>query len=292
MPELPEVENVRRTLEAMVIGQRVVAVELRRGDVVTGDRKHAARMLVYERIMQIKRHGKQLAIIGEPTAVGVHLGMTGSMRVELPGDSSGPGPGNPGLKASAWGAVDKHTHVIWRFESGVTAGFRDPRRFGGVWVHDTFEQLVAERWKQLGPDALLATADQLADALAGSRRPIKAALLDQFVIAGLGNIYVDELLFQAGLNPLTHAVKLKRVHVERLVELMRPLLQRAIESGGSTLRDYADARGQAGGFQHLHQVYGRGGEACVTCGATLKSIVLAGRTTVFCGGCQARKPWV
>ena len=187
--------------------------------------------------------------------------------------------------------LDKHTHVVWHFESGHSAAFRDPRRFGGVWVHDDLDQLTTTRWCPLGPDALTISVEQLAVALEGSKRPLKAALLDQFTIAGLGNIYVDELLFQSRLHPLTHAARLKLPHIARLVELMHPLLRRAIDAGGSTLRDYADARGQAGGFQHLHQVYGRGGQPCVICATLLSSLSLAGRTTVFCPSCQKRKPW-
>jgi formamidopyrimidine-DNA glycosylase len=171
-------------------------------------------------------------------------------------------------------------------DDGGRIEFRDPRRFGGVWTFASFPELVERRWKSLGPDALTATAGAVFDRLQRTRRPIKAALLDQNLLAGLGNIYVDELLFRCGVHPLTPCDRLDRPRVRTMVSHMRRLLGSAVEAGGSTLRDYVDAEGRAGGFQNLHRVYGRAGLFCKRCGKSLKDLRVAGRMTVYCPGCQ------
>lgn len=263
MPELPEVEAVCRTLSKRLVGQRVVCTEIRRDDVVRGQ-SH----LDGQTLDRIDRHGKQLALIGNNgTAVCVHLGMSGSLRAD--------------------GLIDlPHTHVVWSLEDGQTLALRDPRRFGGVWTYSSSEALQAARWDALGPDALHITPSQLLKQLQATRRAIKTALLDQAVVAGLGNIYVDELLHRAGLNPLTPSSAIGAEAVPRLVGMMRRLLSRAIDAGGSTLRDYTDGNGQAGGFQLQHRVYGRTGQTCQTCDEPLITIALAQRRTVYCPKCQ------
>ncbi len=281
MPELPEVEQVRRSLALQVTGRRIVRVELRRDDVVDFGRTmpHAAKarrvaLLEGRCISAIQRHGKQLAVLSDDEAspaLCIHLGMTGSMTHHLP-------PLPPG--------VHKHTHVVWHLDNGRMVSFHDPRRFGGVWCFSSRAALVAARWSGLGDDALSIEPATLHARLRRTTRGLKAALLDQSVIAGLGNIYVDELLFARGLHPRRKANRLKRETVEHLVLAMRDLLERAIASGGSTLRNYVDADGKAGGFQFEHRVYGRGGEACCQCQTLLQSQQIAGRTTVYCPTCQ------
>jgi formamidopyrimidine-DNA glycosylase len=283
MPELPEVEQVRRSLAAHITGQRIVRVELRRSDVVDfGSRKpHAAKamraaLLEGQLIGAIERHGKQLAVFSDDEAspaLCIHLGMTGSMTHHTL-------PLAPGLK--------KHTHVVWHLDNGHLISFHDPRRFGGVWCFPNRAALVASRWSRLGDDALSIEPSTLHARLRRTTRGLKATLLDQTVVAGLGNIYVDELLFACGLHPRRKANRLKREAVERLVLAMRDLLARAIASGGSTLRNYVDADGQAGGFQFEHRVYGRGGHECCQCQTPLQSQQIAGRTTVYCPTCQRR----
>jgi formamidopyrimidine-DNA glycosylase len=280
MPELPEVENVRLGLLNAVVGRKVDRVTLRRADIVHG-KKRPTDLLRGQHITRIGRLGKQLALVGDAGPHGrdsghepcvcIHLGMTGSLRYYPPGEPFKP---------------DKHTHVIWRMAQGGQMAFRDPRRFGGLWTFASFGDLAEQRWSHLGEDALTITPARLHAKLCRTQRPIKAALLDQSVVAGLGNIYVDELLFGCHVSPLRPACEVGRPEVRHMVRRMRRLLHRAIGLGGSTLRDYVDARGRSGGFQNRHTVYGRSGQLCLHCGVPLTSLQLAGRTTVYCEQCQ------
>jgi formamidopyrimidine-DNA glycosylase len=289
MPELPEVERVRLSLIDHLVGRRVVAVEIQRADVVelgthkaAGDLETA--LLRGLTIRSLERHGKQLAIAaGEAEkssdsregcrVICVHLGMTGSLT-----HHSHPHPA----------AHSKHTHLAWRLDNGSRLLFDDPRRFGGVWPFPTFTDLRRQRWAVLGDDALLITGNRLHERLQSTRRGLKAALLDQSIVAGLGNIYVDELLFERRLHPMGRADGLKLNDVHALVAAMRLLLRRSIASGGSSLRDYVDGNGQPGAFQLSHRVYGRAGQSCLRCDRRLRSQTIAGRTTVWCPGCQKR----
>lgn len=269
MPELPEVESIRRTLRGLVEGRRVRRVEVARRDVVTGAATPAA-MLCGQSIAEIRRHGKHLAIIGDRGgAIDVHLGMSGSLIAEW-----GQGVGRA-----------DHRHVVWTLE-GVTLAFRDPRRFGGLWTFPSLDRLLGERWARLGPDALDIDAAGLAGRLGTSRRAIKAGLLDQAAVAGLGNIYADEALHSAAVHPRRPCTSLRAADWERLSQEVRRVLLGSIEAGGSTIRDYRSGDGAEGGFQARHAVYGRAGAPCSTCGRALRSGVVGGRTTVWCGGCQ------
>jgi len=280
MPELPEVENVCIGLNRSVVGQTVARVSVRRADVVRGLCR-PRNLLRGQAIQRIDRLGKQFALVGKrsvggeasgsPACVCIHLGMTGSLRFYPSGQRLKP---------------DNHTHIVWQLEGGGKMAFRDPRRFGGLWTFDSVASLEASRWSKLGEDALTITPGKLHAGLTTTRRAIKAALLDQAVVAGLGNIYVDELLFGCGISPLRPGSEVSRPDSRLLVRRMRALLAKAIRLGGSTLRDYVNATGQSGGFQGQHQVYGRSGETCNICGKALVSTTIAGRTTVYCPGCQ------
>lgn len=271
MPELPEVENVCRSLRPRVEGVRCRAVRVRRADVVTGDR-HPKALLAGQRIESVRRQGKQIALVGEAgTVVCVHLGMTGSLVVDARRSGRTRSP---------------HDHVAWSLDCDRQLVFRDPRRFGGIWTFPDIDALTAARWSDLGPDALVIRPRDLHQRLAGTRRALKAALLDQTLIAGLGNIYVDELLFRCGLAPTRPTWTLSPAQVRRLVAAMRRLLHRAIDCGGSTVRDYVDGHGVCGRFQLQHHVYGRGEQPCTRCGQALARTQVAGRTTVFCRACQ------
>jgi len=330
MPELPEVEHVRRTLESIVVGRKVERVRVVRRDVIATARDPAggfarnrsarsARrdaapsrlaggdLLVGTTIERIDRHGKRLAIIGaNGRALDVHLGMTGMVCV-----------------VPARGTLPDHTHILWTLgtteeldtplpakrhplpqgervrngarehaagASGVRMVFRDPRRFGGVWICGSIDDLRARRWGELGPDALEIDGAELSARVRGSRRAIKAALLDQSVIAGVGNIYADEALFDAGIHPEAPADGLTRAHLVRLAGAIREVLGRSIDAGGSTIRDFANPEGAAGSYQEHHVVYGRGGKPCVRCRASLVSTSVAQRTTTFCPRCQGIGP--
>ncbi len=277
MPELPEVENVRTGLSRRIVGQRIIRVSIHRPDIIRGPSK-PRNMLSGCQIKEIGRHGKQLAIYTEDNGshepcICIHLGMTGSLRYE------------PTSRLS--GTQLNHIHVIWRLGDGGKVFFRDPRRFGGIWTFPTPQKLWDTRWRHLGPDAVRITTMQLTKSLGKGSRSIKSALLDQGVIAGLGNIYVDEILFQCQIHPLTPVKMLCHKQVSSLVIQLHRLLHSAIKAGGSTFRDYQNANGNKGRFQSQFQVYGRGDQGCKRCGTTLQKVTVAGRTSVFCQCCQA-----
>ena len=275
MPELPEVETTRRTL-LPALGARVERVSLRTPKFVTGNHEPAALLQGY-RLASLERWGKQLLLIGrcvatgKDRAIGLHLGMTGSLSW-VAGDS-------PLL-------ARRHVHVIWHLSEKRCVMFHDPRRFGGVWTFPDITQARAARFGKLAPDALAITSAQLQARLAGSRRCLKAALLDQQIIAGLGNIYVDESLFRAGCSPRRCAGRMRLSQTENLLVCIQEVLQEALISGGSTVRDYVNGNYAPGAFQERLRVYGRAGKPCVQCGKTLRSATLAGRTTVYCPHCQ------
>ena len=293
MPELPEVECVRRSLERLIVGRRVESVRVTRRDVIRGPSTPTA-LLLHDRIDHILRHGKQLALVGGTgRCVCVHLGMSGQLCVLPAGDSDQRKPSpierpNPRSSSNGRPLIPPHTHVLWCFEGGSAMRFTDPRRFGGLWTFAQVDALASQRWSALGPDALSITPAELCRRLSSTRRALKAALLDQALVAGLGNIYVDELLFGAGLHPLTPADTIDRALASSLVRRMRTLLTGAIKRGGSSLRDYVDAENQRGSQQDRHRVYGRSGERCRrrSCSANICSDQIAGRTTAWCPGCQ------
>jgi formamidopyrimidine-DNA glycosylase len=184
-----------------------------------------------------------------------------------------------------------HVHCAWWVKSQAFSGqliFRDPRRFGGLRTFSSMEDL-RQCWAELGPDALTVRADELFAQLHERDRPIKAALLDQTLIAGVGNIYADESLFRAGIHPLMNCSKISRKKYQALVNAIKSVMLAAIESGGSTIRSYMDSDGKGGSFALKHAVYGRAAQPCIRCKAPLKHITAAQRTTVFCGKCQPRR---
>ena len=296
MPELPEVESVCRSLAPRLVGRTITRVLVARRDIITGESTDAA-LLVGARIAEIARHGKQFALLAHDRAPALlfHLGMTGSLRHFAPTTPDVPDAlahrRTPDTTAGESPMDAKHRHVLWELDDRSVLVFRDPRRFGGVWTFPSRDALT-QRWSTLGPDALRVTPAQLHRALRRTSRAVKAALLDQELIAGLGNIYVDEVLFGVGVHPLTPADAIDRPTADRLAARIRAVLARAIDAGGSTLRDYVNGDGESGGFQLRHRVYGRAGERCLRthqgrrCPGTIRSIVLLGRTTAFCPQCQ------
>ena len=273
MPELPEVETVVRTLRPRLVGRTIARVNLRRTDIVRSGETDLPRRLLSLTVTDITRRGKKILIQLDDGTICIHLGMTGRLTTE---------PSRSPLLP--------HTHMIWRLRdaAGILLDeelrFRDPRRFGGVWCL----ACRADAEHNLGPEPLLVRAKQLADKLARTKRPIKSALLDQRLLAGLGNIYVDEALHVAKIHPLTLTCDLTRQQVADLTRAIKQVLRRAIRHRGSTLRDYVDADGNAGAFQRLHRVYDRKGEPCRRCKSPIERIVLAGRSTHFCPRCQPK----
>ncbi len=268
MPELPEVETIRRELTPRLAGNRFASARAIRPEVVHGGSSKAA-LLAGRCVVEIARKGKQLAVISEVGACfSVHLGMSG--RLEF-GESPRQRP--------------PHTHVVWGIDGGGELRFVDPRRFGGVWTHASREDLERTRWDALGPDAASITAARLRSVCCG-KRAIKAVLLDQRALAGVGNIYADEALFASGIDPQRPAERVTPAEAKTLAGNIRRVLKRAVEARGSTLRDYRRPNGENGGYALSHAVYGRGGQGCLTCGATLESLQVGGRTTVRCLTCQ------
>ncbi len=288
MPELPEVEHLKRTLEPALVGARVERVHVYRTDVLrrAADgpgrsglkrRPSGAALLQSSTIVDLKRHGKQLAIVSDSgAAVCVHLGMSGQLRYVPAGDVL---------------TRTDHVHCQWSLKRSGAQGellFRDPRRFGGVWMASSLAELEERCWSVMGPDALTISAAAMQAALKRTQRSVKAALLDQHVLAGVGNIYADESLFDARINPQVQASTLSAARVQRLHVALVSVLRSAVDSGGSTLRDYVDSTGAKGSFALKHNVYGRAGSECTRCGGKLVQIVVAQRTTVYCARCQKR----
>jgi formamidopyrimidine-DNA glycosylase len=273
MPELPEVETVRRGLERPLTGHRLVRVTQRRADLRWPLPKDFANRLTGRRVERLNRRAKFiLAQLDDGMVWMTHLGMSGRMFIL---DEPAPAPG-------------KHDHVIIETDSGHTIVYQDARRFGMMDLVAETELADHRLLRDLGPEPLgnAFNAAALSEALAGRRSPIKAALLDQTVVAGLGNIYVCEALYQSGISPRRLAATIPGRRAERLAPAIRAVLERAIAKGGSTLRDYVQASGELGYFQHEFAVYGREGEPCRQCGATIKRIVQSGRSTFFCSACQ------
>ncbi|MCK0209126.1 bifunctional DNA-formamidopyrimidine glycosylase/DNA-(apurinic or apyrimidinic site) lyase [Starkeya koreensis] len=298
MPELPEVETVRRGLAPVMEGRQILTALARRPDLRWPLPERFAERLTGRRILSLSRRAKYLLADVGPDAAGagevlvMHLGMSGSFRIE-PEAGVPQTPGDfvmPRSKAAA------HDHVAFRLEGGLEVVYNDPRRFGAMLLvpqatldaHPLFRALGPE---PLGPDF---DAERLARALAGRRTPLKAALLDQSVVAGLGNIYVCEALHRAGLSPERQAATLvtaagkPTAAARRLVDTVRLVLEEAIAAGGSTLRDHAQVDGTLGYFQHTFRAYDREGEACLSpnCRGTIGRLVQSGRSTFYCVACQ------
>jgi formamidopyrimidine-DNA glycosylase len=282
MPELPEVETVRRGLEPTFVGGRIAETVARRPSLRFPLPARFVERLNGRRVMDLRRRAKYLlADLDSGETLAMHLGMSGSFRVEgaLVGEFHHP-RGEPGT----------HDHVEFLFESGARVIYNDPRRFGFMELvttaalekHPLFAALGVE---PLGPDF---SAETLAAVLAGSRAPLKAALLDQRRIAGLGNIYVCEALYAARLSPLRQAGSLKSTEARRLASAVREVLEAAIKAGGSTLRDHRQTDGTLGYFQHSFAVYDREGTVCghARCGGMIARTVQSGRSTFYCATCQ------
>ena len=279
MPELPEVETVRRGLAPHLVGRRIVRVDQRRPDLRWPIPPDLVQVLTGAQVTGLRRRSKYiLADLDRDAALLLHLGMSGRVRIE--GEGLGQFHHDPAV-------LPRHDHLVLTTEDGTTITLNDARRFGAVdLVRSQDHPLLAA----LGPEPLDEdfTPARLAAALAGRRTPIKAALLDQRIVAGLGNIYVCEALFRAGIHPTRPAGRIGPERVARLHAAIREVLWHAIEAGGSSLRDHRQTSGELGYFQHSFRVYGREGQPCLRegCGGTLKRIVQGGRSTWYCPACQ------
>jgi len=286
MPELPEVETVRRGLESVLSGARLSRVEARRPDLRFPLPEGFVQRLTGARLTSLDRRGKYiLGHLDRDETLIMHLGMTGRFEIE-----NGPGARAPGGFALAAAVDPKHAHVIFHTEAGARVTYFDPRRFGFMDLCRSDALDVHPRFLGMGPEPLgdAFTADHLVSAFKGRRQGAKTLLLDQGVVAGLGNIYVCEALHRARISPIGAADEISRRKLDDLVTSVRSILGEALIAGGSTLRDFAGADGALGYFQHSFQAYGREGESCARrrCRGVIRRIVQAGRSTFYCPVCQ------
>jgi len=272
MPELPEVETVVRGLARRMAGRRLARIELRRGDLRWRIPKSLPRNAEGHLVTAVERRAKYILIrLDDGGVLLLHLGMSGRLVLMEPEDRT---------------PLERHDHVVMTLDDGTRIRFNDVRRFG-VLDYVRSEALLRHKLlKGLGPEPLDPgfTGAALAAALKGKRTPLKAALLDQRVVAGLGNIYACEALFYAGLSPKRLASTVSPERAERLVAAIKDVLERAVAAGGSSIRDYVQATGELGYFQHQWAVYDHEGEPCpgCDCGGGIKRIVQSGRSTFYC----------
>lgn len=286
MPELPEVETVRRGLEPVLAGARLTRVQARRPDLRFALPEGFVQRLTGARIERLERRGKYiLAPLDRGETLSMHLGMTGRFEIEGGAERS-----RPGDFALAVPADPRHAHVVFETDGGARVTFFDPRRFGYMDLIETEALESHPRFAGMGPEPLGPDfdAEHLGRAFAGRRQGAKTLLLDQRVVAGLGNIYVCEALHRAHISPTRPAGRIAKARLVALVGAIRKVLEEAIVAGGSTLRDYASADGALGYFQHSFQAYGREGEPCSTpeCKGVIRRIVQGGRSTFYCPVCQ------
>ncbi len=280
MPELPEVETVCRGLAVRLVGRRLARVEVRRAGLRQPFPKDMAARLADRRVTGLDRRAKYILMrLDGGTVAIIHLGMSGRMVIS---EAPGPAPG-------------RHDHVILGTDDGAVVIFNDARRFGLMTLTTEADLDHHPLLADLGPEPLAPdfTGKVLAARLAGKGSPIKAVLLDQRVVAGLGNIYVSEALFHAGISPLRPAGEVSGAGAARLVTAIRRVLKAAIKAGGSSLRDYVQASGELGYFQHSFAVYGRTGQPCPGCTCDVAAtggiarLTQANRSTFWCPRRQA-----
>jgi formamidopyrimidine-DNA glycosylase len=292
MPELPEVETVRRGLQPVLVGSRVTGLDARRPDLRFPFPERFAERMVGQDIISLERRAKYLiASLSSGEDLVMHLGMTGRFSIVQRGSVA-----RPGDYIHETGPDPAHDHVVLHLSDGTHVIYNDPRRFGFMVMMAHSEQPQHALFCKLGAEPLgeELTAGYLARRAAGKKVNLKAFLMDQHVVAGLGNIYVSEALFQAGLSPDRAAASLANRRSEatakgaKLVDAIKDVLERAIKAGGSTLKDYRAADGKKGAFQERFSVYDRDGKSCVSvgCGGIIRRAVHAGRATFYCSRCQ------
>ena len=281
MPELPEVETIARGLDSRVAGDVIESVWLGgKPEPLKSSAKEIAAVLERARIAKVRRVGKHIVFDLERVPRNgkrkphrhaqwiVHLGMTGRVQVADRDDE-----------------LLKHTHAVLKLKSGRELRFVDPRRFGRLAVL-ILDEKAKNGFTAPGDEPLQARLERFIELFRGRHTPIKSALLNQKLLSGVGNIYADEALFRAGIRPRRRAASLTRDQLRKLHAALKEVLNEAIASGGSSIRDYVDAEGEQGLFQLEHRVYGREGEACLVCGTPVKRVIIAGRSSHYCSECQ------
>ena len=289
MPELPEVETVKRGLAQVMTGERITKVEQRRPDLRFALPPRLAERLEGRTVRQLGRRAKYILVeLDDGEVLLMHLGMTGRFTIRAPAGD----PPAPPEYTFAGGVDPRHDHVVLHLASGASVTFNDARRFGYMDLVSTTGLSSHKHLRGLGVEPLSGdlTPAYLAEQARGRRTSLKALLMDQGVIAGLGNIYVCEALWRARLRPTRSASILagRSGHAASLIGHIRDVLEEAIAAGGSSLRDYVQTDGREGAFQVAHAVYGREGEPCLRpgCGGLIRRIVQSGRSTFYCPRCQ------
>lgn len=275
MPELPEVETIRRTLKELVLNKKITGIEVFWGKIIKhpDDIEHFRQIVIGQTIRDVKRKGKFLVFELDTDMLVSHLRMEGKYFINQTGMER-----------------DKHTHVIFNFSDGSSLNYNDVRKFGTMHVFSKENYLKVKPLNQLGPDPFEEDfcIDYLKDKLSKTTRYIKAALLDQTIIAGLGNIYVDEVLFKAKIHPEKRANTLTEEQIELISKYSYEVLKAAVKQGGTTIRSYVNGDGEMGLFQQELYVYGQENEACKVCGDTIEKFKSSGRGTHVCLTCQEK----
>ena len=271
MPELPEVETIARGLNNHLINKKITAVDIRYSGILNTDEENFRRLICGRRIKNIYRYGKYLfLLLSNKLAVSIHLRMSGQL-----------------FLMEHKRIADKHTHLDLYFQDyDKKLSYRDIRKFGRFEIIPNGDTREYIRAKKLGPDALEINRDYLSTALMKSRRTLKALLLDQSLLAGLGNIYVDEVLFRAGILPFNTGNRLTGRQIENLIEAISDILRQAILNNGTTLSDFIDVHGRQGSNQFSLMVYGRAGRHCLKCRQLIMKTKVNGRGTCYCSFCQ------
>ncbi len=279
MPELPEVETVRRGLAPVMEDRKILRFEVNRPDLRFPFPDRFVQRVEGATIVRIGRRAKFLITqLSSDEALIMHLGMSGRFTIT----------GNHATAKRDPGTNPKHDHVVFHMAGGVQVTYNDPRRFGFMELWPMAQIDAYPRIKDLGPEPLSNrfSAAYLDEAFAGKATPIKSALLDQSIIAGLGNIYVCEALYRARISPRRKAASVVGVRNARLAPMINDVIAEAIAAGGSSISDFASASGELGYFQKTFSVYDREGQPCETCGAAIKRLVQSGRSSFYCGNCQ------
>jgi len=295
MPELPEVETIRRGLEPRICGLTIREVEWGDRKVFVSDPAEIADQLPGQKVQAISRRGKFLIFRLDRNFLLVHLGMTGQLTLRDP-DREDPARflRHPvtGLQRTRQHPPDRHTHFLAHLNDGRLLMYRDPRKFGRIRLLPVDDGLLDRLFARMGPEPLDSgfRLDDFLSALARRKRVrVKSLLLDQSFVAGVGNIYADEALFEAGIHPARRVASLRKKEKARLYETIPEVLRRGIQFGGTSLRDYIDSDGESGNNQDELNVYGRDGQPCRRCGTTVHKTVIAQRGTHFCPCCQMRR---
>lgn len=275
MPELPEVETIRRTLKELVLNKKITDIEVFWGKIIKhpDDIEHFKQIVIGQTIRDVKRKGKFLIFELDTEMLVSHLRMEGKYFINQTGMER-----------------DKHTHVIFNFSDGSSLNYNDVRKFGTMHVFSKENYLKVKPLNQLGPDPFEDdfSIDYLKEKLSKTTRYIKAALLDQTIIAGLGNIYVDEVLFKAKIHPEKRANTLTEEQIELISKYSYEVLKAAVKQGGTTIRSYVNGEGEMGLFQQELYVYGQENEVCKVCGDTIEKFKSSGRGTHVCLTCQKK----